>query len=73
MPKRKSYNWCDFFEHMIKPDEDGRRRSRHVYPIPACKAFPEGGWCYNDGATCCERHYNRIFKLQVEQGLVIPV
>ena len=72
MAKRKHYNWCAFFEHIIKPNGDDKRLSRHIYPIPVCHRFPEGGQP-GEGATCCLKHYSRIFKLQVDQGLVIPV
>ena len=67
-PMKKHFNWCDFGQHYLEPGEP----KRHVFPIPICEAFPEEGWP-EDGATACLKHYDDIFELQVEQGLVIPV
>lgn len=55
---------------MILRDQDGQRSKRHVFPIPECKAFPHGG-LLNQGATCCVKHYPKIKRLQIEQGLLI--
>lgn len=57
---------------MIKRDPEGKRKAIHVFPIPEHPKFPHGGHP-GQGATSCEKHYRRVHKLQVEQGLVIPI
>ena len=65
-PNKKWYNWCDFGEHYIL---DGKSH-RHVYPIPVCDAYPDGGW-NGEGGTACGECYPAIFDLQVEQGIML--
>ncbi len=72
--KKKHFNWCDFGEHWIEMDADERYlKSKHVYPIPDCDAYPSGPDFDGDGATACLKHWPGIFKLQVAQRLVVPV
>ncbi len=71
MAKRRSrhkqhYNWCNFGEHVIEEGESGR----HIHPIPACEAFPDGG-TGGDGASCCYDCYPEIKKLQIAQGILL--
>ena len=62
----KRYNWCGFGKHDIL---DGQSR-RHVHPIPACEAFPDGG-TGGDGATACGECYPEIERLQIAQGILL--
>lgn len=59
--------WCEFGEHEIKRGE----RSMHVYPVPVCPAFPDGG-SNGQGATCCEACHSEVQQSQIDQGLLIP-
>lgn len=68
--KSKSHNWCEFGNHTIERDEEGRRVAHHVYPVPAHPKFPDGG-TPGQGATSCEKHLKGVRKLQVEQGLLL--
>lgn len=72
MAKRSSikrfHNWCDFGEHAIT--EDTATGRRHVYPIPVCDAFPDGGW-NGTGATSCGDCYPAIYEAQVDQGIML--
>ena len=63
--RRNWWEWCDFGDHVIKAG-DGHM---HVYPIPTCEAFPDGG-TDAQGGTSCLACYDNVLKLQVEQGLV---
>lgn len=65
-PNKKWHNWCDFGEHYIEEDQS----RKHVYPIPVCDAFPDGGW-NGEGATACNECYPAIYDLQVEQEIML--
>ena len=67
-PMHKHWNWCDFGEHSITEETAAGRY--HVHPIPACDAFPDGG-VGGDGGTACGKCYPEIYKLQVEQGIML--
>ena len=67
-PMHKHWNWCDFGEHAIA--EDAATGRYHVYPIPACNAFPDGGM-NGHGGTACGECYPAIYDLQVEQGIML--
>ena len=59
--RRNWWEWCDFGDHVIKAG-DGHM---HVYPIPTCEAFPDGG-TDAQGGTSCLACYDNVLKLQVE-------
>lgn len=64
--RSKWHSWCDFGEHYI----DEGQHHRHVYPVPVCNAFPDGG-ANGQGATSCVDCYSAIYDAQVDQGIML--
>lgn len=72
--RMKWYSWCDIGNHRIEKNEEGKRPSRHVFPVPVCRAFPNGNEGRpNRGVTACLEHYPGAYRLQKKQKLVIPI
>jgi hypothetical protein len=60
-------NDCGFCKNPI--EQEDKKQRRHIFPIPVCDAYPDGG-TLNQGATACGECVPELEKLQVQQGLL---